>query len=197
MRTVRTKFALLGPGTLAIALAALAMNPNVSWADPIRVTFTAHPAAGDPVNLGPSTGSFTFDSSLIPPGGGLLSSPVGLATSVSFAWGSTLFDIATADLIELRFGASGALDFWHLGGRSLGLAAWRAEPAELVVDDFSLSADAGGGSFFYTLEGRAGTFRGSVVTDTPAPVPEPSTLLLIGSGAIALLRRRRSVSGQS
>lgn len=192
MRTVRTKLAFLGPGTLAIALALLPMNPHTSWADPVRVTFTAHPAANDPVNPGPSSGSFTFDSSLIPPGEGLLSSPSGLATSVSFFWGSTLFDITTADVIELRFDASGALDFWHLGGRSNGLAAWRSQPAELVVDDFSLSAGAGGGSSFYTLQGHAGTFRGSVVTDTPAPVPEPSTWLLIGSGALALLRRRRS-----
>lgn len=194
MRTLGTRAA-FACGVMTVALAAVTIGARLSWADPITVTFTAYPAAGDPVNTGPSTGTFTIDSSLVPGGAALITDPAGLATSVSFSWGSTVFDVTTADVIELRFNESGALEFWLLGGRTLGLAGWRDQPAELVVDDFVIAPGGGGRSFWYTLRGIEGTFRGTVGTaEAPAPVPEPSTWLLIGSGALALLRRRRSAA---
>ncbi len=174
---------------LMVVLAVAAVDTGVSWADPIKISFLVRPAPGDPVNPGPSAGSFTFDSSLVPPGEGLLSDPGGLASSVDFFWGSTQFDITTADVVELRFDESGALVQWLLGGRSLGLAAWFDQPAERVVDDFVLSPQG----FFYTLQGRAGTWFTTVGDDNPpAPIPEPATWLLIVSGAVVLLAHRRS-----
>ena len=191
MRTVRRTRLGRTSGTLALALVTVILTARIGSADPVRVSFTAHPAANDPVNTGPSTGTFTFDSSLVVPGALVSDAANGLATDVSFFWGSTLFDITTADLIEMRFDAAGALEFWHLGGRAASLTSWVSQPGEQVVDDFSISPGGPGRSFFYTLQGRAGTFQGRVTAD-PAPVPEPATWLLLGSGAVALLRRRRS-----
>ena len=188
MRTVGMPRAAQILGPLVVVLTVATIDARVSWADPIRISFVVRPAPGDPVNPGPSAGSFTFDSSLIPPGEGLLSDPEGLATAVDFFWGSTRFDIRTADVVELRFAESGALVQWLLGGRALGLAAWVDAPAELVVDDFVVSPQSG----FYTLQGRAGTWFATVGDELPpAPVPEPATWLMIASGAIALLARRR------
>jgi hypothetical protein len=132
---------------------------------------------------------FQFDSGLVPSGEALISSPSGLATSVSFSWGSTSFDITTANLGELRFDASSRLIHWIVGGVPGGLFAWAASPAALVVDDFVIAPSG----FFYTLQGREGTFRGRVITDTPpsAPVPEPSTWFLLSSGIAVLTSRWR------
>src|SRR5690349_24941892 len=94
-----------------VAVAALASSPaaGLAFADPVTVTFTVHPASNDPLNSEPSTGSFTFDSGLVPSGEALLSSETGLGTSVSFSWGGTAFDIGTANVGELQFDGSGHL----------------------------------------------------------------------------------------
>lgn len=164
------------------------------YADPVTVTFTVFPAPGDPVNMRPSTGFFTFDSSLLPSGEALLSHPSGLGTSVSFLWGDTFFDISNANVGELRFDESGRLIHWVLGayneewsGLDRGIFSWVASPAGRVIDDFVISPD----SFFYTLRGREGTF-----SNVPAPVPEPSTMLLLASGMAMMYRaagRRRRI----
>jgi hypothetical protein len=111
-----------------------------------------------------------------------------LATSVSFFWGTTAFDIVIGNVVDLRFDALGQLDHWLLGGVTGGFAAWIDRPAAAVVDDFVLAPS----SFFYALRGREGTFLGRVLTHSPsAPVPEPSTMLLLSSGLVALIRRVR------
>jgi hypothetical protein len=69
-------------------------------------------------------------------------------------------------------------------------------PNELITGAFTgisyltISGDPSGGSFILDDVG----FETS--DGTPPPVPEPSTLLLLGSGAIALLRVRRSRRAQ-
>jgi hypothetical protein len=171
-------------------------------AEPITVTFTAFPAAGDPVNTSSSTGSFTFDSSLIPAGGGLIQdSSFGLGvTDVNFRWSNTLWSRANADVGELQFSSSGALLAWVLGstlsptGRG-GIYSYVTSPASAVVNDIFVSTFAGiGGAsrIVYTNAGFEGALIGRLLTDSvPAPVPEPSTIFLLGTGA-ALLARRRS-----
>ena len=52
---------------VALAVAVSMGVPSSGSADPITVTFTVFPALGDPVNARPSTGTFTFNSDLIPP----------------------------------------------------------------------------------------------------------------------------------
>lgn len=56
----------------SVFLAALVFMgaARTSSAEPITVRFTVFPDPTDPVNLTPSNGTFTFDSSLIPAGAG-------------------------------------------------------------------------------------------------------------------------------
>lgn len=162
-------------------------------AEPITVTFTAFPAEGDPVNTAPSTGFFTFDSSLIPEGGGTLVHDSGLgATEIDFRWGHTLWTTANADLGELQFSSSGELLAWTLGD-SPGIWTWTYAPAAVVVDEIFLIAFAGDTQRIgYTNAGYEGLLLGGLFTDSVAPpIPEPSTILLIASGAAVLARGRR------
>jgi hypothetical protein len=175
---------------LGVTLFGLTTAVSLSFADSITVTFTVFPAPTDPVNPGPSTGMFAFDSSLIPEGGGEVFDPGGLgATSISFFWGATLFDISNADIGLLRFDDSGRLQEASIGGRSAGIFAFITGPASAIVDDFFINPhippinDAFG--YGYTLRGFTEVFQGtyqvdSVQPSTPAPVPEPATLVLVG-----------------
>jgi hypothetical protein len=61
----------------------------------------AFPAEADPVNTDRSTGSFTFDSSLIVSRGGSVVDGWGFgATDIHFAWGNTLWTTANADCVR-------------------------------------------------------------------------------------------------
>jgi hypothetical protein len=172
---------------LTLLCSTVLLAPSTAGADPVTVTFVTFPALGDPVNTGPAMGWFTFDSRLIPSGVGQLQSTTGLgASNVRFSWGSSTWTTANADLGELRFDASGRLEFWVLFGRPFGWGSLIG-PAGQVVDDFFLTPRA----FSYTNAGVAGQLRGSVLSElTPTPVPEPSTMLLVAAGGAVLARRR-------
>lgn len=143
----------------------------------------------------PSTGSFTFDSSLIPPGGGQIRNAGGLgATDINFVWGRTHWTTANADLGELRFSASGELleNGWIIGGFPLGIFGQLDSPASAVVDDIFVSSFVG---IDYTNAGMEGVLVGRVVTNpAPAATLEPSSLLLLSTGAVVGWARRRKFS---
>ena len=179
---------------MGTALLLFVLMASPAYADPITVSFTALPAPGDPVNLRPSRGTFTFDSSLIPPGGGDVQNWLGLEViDINFHWGHTLFTKANAGVGELLFSSSGQLLGWEVGGLSQGILGIPNPPLAFVDDFWAYTfAGLGGGEpnvFLYTVAGHPGSWEGSFVTDSVPAVPEPSTILLLGGGLIAVLLR--------
>jgi hypothetical protein len=111
------------PGLLLVVIAAAAPARG----EPITVTFTVFSAPGDLVNPASASGSFAFDSSLIPSGGGKVENVAsGLgATDIQFTWGHTLWTTSNADLGELRFSSCGTLLDFFLAGKHFGLTGFQ------------------------------------------------------------------------
>jgi hypothetical protein len=100
-------FSIIGAAFCLLATAAAA------GATPITETFTVT-ATGGPLAGTSSTGTFTFDSSIIPSGGGLVNG-TGLLTDLSFDWNGTAFDETTAHTGSLSFHADGTFPRLCLG----------------------------------------------------------------------------------
>ena len=184
---------------LVLAMGAI----STTSADPITVHFTVFPGScsfacgpvvGDPVNTKSSVGTFTFDSSVIPPGGGdVVNFNPGLASSISFHWSSTLWTQATATLSELSFNEEGDLQAFRMGaGRGVDVGGITFDPVSEIIDDFFLSEQGIG----YTNRGLAGVLSGRVVSGIPSPAatPEPGTMLLVASGLTFFAKRARSLA---
>ena len=172
----------------ARALTVMIITSALASADSVTVHFTAYPDPADVLNS-PSSGTFAYDTSLIPPGGGQLQDPHGLdpsRISISFLWGGAAYDNSNAGVGTLRFAPDGTLEFWVLGGLALNIFGYTVAPAGSVIDDFHMTP----AGWNYTLRGIAGSFQGRVEADTPSTVPEPSSMILIGTVCVILAGRR-------
>lgn len=167
-----------------IALVFLIPAAPMSSAEPITVRFTVVPDPTDPVNLAPSNGTFTFDSGLIPAGGGFVFDDNGeLASGIAFHWGSTSWTDANAGVVALRFDPNGGLRHFRMAGAPNGLLGIYHTPE----DDFWLTSPLMG----YRLFGQQfDGFYLARVTSPDVAVPEPGTLFMLGTGALYLVRRR-------
>ena len=133
-----------------VVVAVFVTMAGTGSADPMTVHFTLVPDPADPVNFGPSTGTFTYDSSVIPASGGMVIDDSGrLASEISFEWGSTSWTEANAGVIVLDFDRSGGLRHFRMGGAPNGLNAVHFIPE--IVDDFWLTSPY----ISYTLLGQA------------------------------------------
>ena len=170
--------------TLFVALVFLIPAALTSSAEPITVRFTVIPDPTDPVNLRPSDGTFTFDSGLIPEGGGFVMDDTGqLASDIAFDWGSTSWTEANAGVVALRFDQNGGLRHFRMAGATNGLLGIYHTPE----DDFWLTSPLMG----YRLFGQQfDGFYLARVTSPDVAVPEPGSLFMLGTGAVYLLRRR-------
>jgi hypothetical protein len=150
------------------------------------VTATTGPLAG-----ATSTGSFSFDTAIIPTGGG--SGNVirdGLLSSLTFTWNGIAYTAATANTHALMFDATGAL-VGALFGNNCNSSGCIIVPG---FDDWAVGWLGGGtfSSFEYSTPDSRFFEQGTLVISPATAVPEPGTLAVMGAGlaAMAFLRRR-------
>lgn len=151
-----------------------------------EVTTTVGPLAGTS-----SVGSFTFDSSIIPIGGGVLLQ-TDLLTDLDFTWNSIVYDETTATTGSMVFSVNGDLLSILFGSD--------CDNGGCVVfsgtDDWSIYTDF---VFVYSLVGASSAYVDFYTahltgcTSGCAAVPEPSILGLMMLGFVSLvwsMRRR-------
>lgn len=174
--------------TVFFALALLSLVvATPAYAVLITVNFTVTGDPNDSANAGVSaTGSFSFDSSIIPQGGGII--PPGATTGFNLTWDGTTWTEANASLVTLEFNSSKELIAFNAFGDVAGNLLF-TQP--FAVDDFRIL----GPEFVYSREGDTGvTYTGSITwTTTTGDAPEPSAWMLLAAGLPALVGSIRRI----
>ena len=149
----------------------------------ITVNLTVTGDANDPVNAGvTANGSFSFDSSIIPVGGGDVFNPV--TSGFNLTWDGTSWADANTGILQLTFNAAGDLTDLNVFGTPSG-GLMLLNPA---VDDFGIFTTPAL-VFDYTREGVDGVgYRGTIsYTVTTGSAPEPPSWMLLGAGLLGVV----------
>jgi hypothetical protein len=163
---------------------------NGAQATPISLLFLVEATSG-PLAGTRETGTFTFDDSIIPVGGGLVFG-TDLLTDLDFTWGGITYDETTATTGFLRFDFVGSLISAHFGSDCSPTGSCFLLGG---TDGWWFGGGFHGGDFSYTSTVPGFHF---IYYDNPATlmgpkIPEPATLLLFGLalGSFAVVRRRK------
>ncbi len=166
-----TKLAIL----LILMTACLAV-PRAQ-AVPVNYDFTVTAMSG-PLTGTTATGTFAFDDTIIPPGGGGLFA-LNLLTDLAFTWNGIAYDETTANTGALVFDAAGNLS-------NIGFGTNPFIGGFVVLANTESWGFAG--TFFVYSVGQGAVYDDGLASyQRQAAVPEPGTLLLIGSGLLSLV----------
>jgi hypothetical protein len=179
----------------AIGASSLAVSPAPACADPITIEFETLPAG--PSNFGPppqtvSEGGATFS-------GGIILTNESASIDLTNVYGtvnccgysnplSIVFDKAVANLsVLITNNVTGTYTLADNLGRSVSLAvAAYNTPVRLTLPFEGITAATVASSGFPGFDFALGSVS---FTESPAPVPEPGSMLLVGGGITALLAR--------
>jgi hypothetical protein len=175
-----------------VAVTALA-GPFAAQAADVTYDFTLNGGGQGPLANETSSGFFSFDDSIIPAGGGMVTGPA--LTGLSFTWGGLSFGLTPNSAGSLQFlDSSGTLDGLNLGTYCDPLGGWcvlNSDSHDWGITGFTFGAPITSAVFDYTL-GDGQLYTGSAtLSPQVAAVPEPSTLTLLLGGALAVLIGRR------
>ena len=163
---------------LSLVTLPLACISRVALCDPVTYDFTVT-AINGPLTGDVSDGSFSFDSSIVPRGPGVLTGP--LLTSVSFTWDGITYNSSTANTGFLGFNSGGTLAEVVFGNFCSGVGCGSGGGSETWV----VQGNTAGNGFSYSVPSSPFGWNGTV-SFSPAmsgtSVPEPSTLGLLGLG---------------
>jgi hypothetical protein len=173
----------------ALITAAILAWPAPGTATPITIPFYVTATSG-PLNGTIETGSFTYDSSSMVPGGGL-NNNTGLLTALNFTWDGITYNQTTANTGSLGFDAAGLQSALFGNDCFAGGCQFAtippASPKELWVVIYPTEFD-------YEIGATGATGTGTVTPGIPPTVPEPPTLTLLGAALAGLFLFRSQAS---
>ena len=147
------------------------------------------------------SGSFSYDSSIVPSGGGTLGNPLftgttDYSTDVSFTYNGDVFNGSNSGANTLIFNSSGVLTGWYLAGDLGGMNGFMVPGPDFFI--IAGNTQFGGEGFAYaSAQDTSAPFNVVDVTWTTttgaAPTPESASLTLIGIALLGIVGTRRTL----
>ncbi|MGA9369598.1 MAG: hypothetical protein WBV35_19220 [Steroidobacteraceae bacterium] len=185
---------------LGFLVVALLADPIAAHSTPVRYDFYVSGGASGPLAGQTASGTFTFDSSIIAAGGGVVNQ-TGLLTDLAFTWGGFSYDALTANTGAMTFGSGGGdpLSSTTFGTNCDAGGCQAQSDSAQTRPQWYLQVYANSPGFFvYAVYGDSEDLFTGAATFAPVPVPEPPPLTLFSIGLVALFlgeRWRRGALG--